>query len=519
MALTKAIEGFLAAEDAVPRGTAPVPGTGKIHVDEIAAKIALFYEKVRNIIDYQDEHLLRKRTILRVLKRRLLLAPGGQIAEQLIKDIIRSGHLPNDAVSETVIPEAQKIVDGARSLARAGLEEEWVFAMAGNAIEEKLFPPREETALFDLAFQTIKPNLVLSGSTLKPEEETLAFSIALQRALFRVDEDRLTYRLFKSLYPNWDALSGEDAKRIASEVPGVRIRMRRLMEARETHALLELCNRYNAAFFLIGDIARGTGDAALRRKIFEDQVELGAAVERAYGERFLKEKSRLNRLAWLSVISFFISKIAIAIAIEIPIERYLIKSDFSALNTFLNIIFPPLLMGAIVGAIKMPGGSNLDLAIAEVRRIVLAEEERVYRVTVPKKRGIVSGAIIYGSYLATFGISFWFLIRLLQGLSFNIANIVVFILFTSLVAAAGVKIQNRAKELSFAPEEATVGGFVLDLFAMPLVTLGQWIIAGLAQFNVLVIAINLIIELPFQFLIEFLENFREFIRHKKGEIR
>jgi hypothetical protein len=347
----------------------------------------------------------------------------------------------------------------------------------------------------------------------------LALSIALQRALFRVDEDRLTYRLLKLVYPNWDVLGAADAARVANEIPAMRTKIKRLTATRETEALLDVCNRYNTAFFLIGDIARGTGNAEIRNAIFENDVELGAAVERAYGERFLKEKSRLRRLAWLSVLSFLISKIAIAIAIEIPIERYVIESDFSTVNTLLNIIFPPLLMGGIVSAIRMPGGKNLDLAILEVRRIVAQDSERSYRVSTPKRRGILSSAIIYGSYVATFGASFWVLIRVLQELGFTVANIVVFLLFTSLVAAAGVKIQNRAKELSFEAEEATVGGFVLDLFAMPLVTVGRWIISGLAQFNVLVVAINLIIELPFQFLIEFLENFREFIQHKKGEIR
>lgn len=519
MSLTTAVQEFLLQYEAILRGSARHAESEKIHVDEIAAKIALFYEKVRNIIDYQDEHLLRKRTIIRTLKRRLIVSLDGAIAEQFIKDIIRSGHLLNDWVPQSVIPEVQRIIDGMRLLKKEGLDEEWLIDMAGNAIEEKLFPPQEEVALFNLALQTIKPNLTLAGSTLAPEEERVALAIALQRALFRVDEDRLTYRLLKLRYPNWDTMSGDEAVRVAKEIPETRAQIKRIAERKETEALIRLCDRYNTAFFLLCDIVRGTPDVEARKTLFADEVELGAAIERAYGERFVKEKSRLNRLAWLSVISFLISKIAIAIAIEIPIERYVIKSDFSIVNTLLNIIFPPLLMGGIVSRIHMPGGNNLALAISEVRRIVYAEETRTYRIVLPRRRGIVSSGIIYGTYCATFGVSFWLLIRILQGLSFNVANIVVFILFTSLVAAAGVKIQNRAKELSFEAEKASVGGFVLDLFAMPLVTVGQWIIAGLAQFNVLVLLINLAIELPFQFLIEFLENFREFIQHKKGEIR
>ena len=40
----------------------------KIHVDEIASKIAGFYSYLRNIVDYREEHLLRKGIIERTLK-------------------------------------------------------------------------------------------------------------------------------------------------------------------------------------------------------------------------------------------------------------------------------------------------------------------------------------------------------------------------------------------------------------------------------------------------------------------
>jgi hypothetical protein len=49
-------------------------------------------------------------------------------------------------------------------------------------------------------------------------------------------------------------------------------------------------------------------------------------------------------------------------------------------------------------------------------------------------------------------------------------------------------------------------------------TIGRWTIAGLSKFNVLVVAFDFLIELPFQFFVEFIENFRKFIREKKEEI-
>lgn len=41
-----------------------------IHVDEVASKIAAFYEQIRTIVDWKEEHLIRRSAIIRKLKRK-----------------------------------------------------------------------------------------------------------------------------------------------------------------------------------------------------------------------------------------------------------------------------------------------------------------------------------------------------------------------------------------------------------------------------------------------------------------
>jgi len=56
-----------------------------IFVDEIASRVASFYEKIRGIIEWREEHLLRKTAIERVLRRRLVFQKSGEeIAEPLV---------------------------------------------------------------------------------------------------------------------------------------------------------------------------------------------------------------------------------------------------------------------------------------------------------------------------------------------------------------------------------------------------------------------------------------------------
>ena len=65
-------------------------GVQVITVDEVASKVAAFYEKIRGIVDWREEHLLRKMAIHRILHRRLLLTENpGEVAEPLLQELVR----------------------------------------------------------------------------------------------------------------------------------------------------------------------------------------------------------------------------------------------------------------------------------------------------------------------------------------------------------------------------------------------------------------------------------------------
>src|SRR3989344_7554516 len=115
--LTQPIQSFLDSYERYADKKSAETTETYIHVDEIAAKVARFYEKTRNLIDYQEEHLLRKDAIKRALQQGMLFRTSdAKIAEPLVKKIIRAGHLPNDAIPERKIGEVQQIINNLLSL-------------------------------------------------------------------------------------------------------------------------------------------------------------------------------------------------------------------------------------------------------------------------------------------------------------------------------------------------------------------------------------------------------------------
>ena len=217
----------------------------KIHVDEIASKIAAFYEKARNVIDYQEEHLLRKNTIGRILRRRVFLKDFGKnFAEPLIKELIRSGHLRNDAVPETKIKDVQNTINNLMHLLERSRHEtasareamaRWLTNVTVSAIEEELFPPAKDRMLGETMFRVIKNNLVVKGAEINEQERNIQLFLAVQRSLFKPDRDQLQYRLLTFVYPNWGRFNDAELPKIARELTNIKGIIERHLKTRLRH--------------------------------------------------------------------------------------------------------------------------------------------------------------------------------------------------------------------------------------------------------------------------------------------
>lgn len=509
----------------------PKEDVPKIHVDEIAAKFAEFYEKIRGFIDYKEEHLLRKNFIDRVFRRRFFLKElTGNIGEGMIKEIIRSGRLPNDAVPETKIQEVDKIVDSLikiieeiRRLKIKHADEvtEWLTDMTVIAIEETLFPPLKETMLSETMFWSLKEKLSVAGAKMSEEDINMQLFISIQRALLRVDEDQLNYRLLKFIYPNWNSLPDEERTLFAVKLKDTKDAIEKHLKHPLAKHFFKFANKYNTIFYLVGDIIDKKHSAEEFKAAFEDNDKLHDEIHEAYEVRYEKERSRLTKLAFLSVLSIFLSKIFVALAAEIPLDLYLYPDEFSVKNIIINIIFPPFLMFIIVMMIKMPSEENEHLVKEITDNIVYGSDKKGFEIKIPKKPKLFTRIIIQAIYLGLFVFVFYTLIDFLRTaelLQFSWINIAIFAFFTSLVAATGVKVHNRAKEISMEEKKPKVTGFLIDIFALPFITVGRWGLATLSKLNILVVIFNLIIELPFQIFVQFVENFRGFIKSKKEEI-
>jgi len=107
----------------------------------------------------------------------------------------------------------------------------------------------------------------------------------------------------------------------------------------------------------------------------------------------------------------------------------------------------------------------------------------------------------------------------LDKLNFGILSKIIFIVFFSLIFFAGAKIKERSKELTVEEDKGGFFSFLFDSFSLPFLRLGKWLSGQWTKYNVVLVIITALIDMPFQIFTEFLEQWRYFVKEKKEEIR
>ncbi len=153
----------------------PKEGVSTIHVDEVALAVASFYEKIRGVVEWKEEHLLRRRAIERILKRRLFLQKSGEeVAEPLVFELIRGGHFPNDRIEEIKIEKIKKILNkylfiienAPRQTEKLKLElYDWLLNIAACEVEEILSLSLREKALINYMTELMKVKIEVAETS------------------------------------------------------------------------------------------------------------------------------------------------------------------------------------------------------------------------------------------------------------------------------------------------------------------------------------------------------------------
>lgn len=511
---------FLAERDKEKKQDALKP---KIGIKSTVGFFAFVYEKIRNLVDYQEEHLLLRRAITRILIRRAKNSRDPKVLIQtLITELLMARYLENDYLPEYKLGLAEKILEkyfalyqhlGARKLSSGESFLEFLLSLAAREIEEN-FIPSSEDQLLNFTLKKMEKRVVWKEEAGEEEARTRLL-VGLMRALAKYDDRTVYYKLWKLYFPGWIKADKNYVVAVAknfSEADGI---IRRFLSEPQGEFLVRVLKKHVAPFEILGDlINRGFVET---EEIFSSEDKLARAAELAADSRYLRAKTALRRGAINSFIYIFITKMIFALAVEIPYELYL-SLHFNFVPLLINLLFPPSLMLFMALTVESPTRENTRRIVSEIQAMTFGQDDlSVINISFAKKTPKILSyffKILYGLvFVLVFGLTLW----LLKLLNFSVVSIAIFFFFLSTVTFFAFRIRSSFKELVVGEDDSNIVSNIFDFFLLPFVRLGRAISTGLREINIFTFFFDIVLEAPFKTVLEVIEEWTKFLKEKKEE--
>lgn len=505
----------------------PKEGVSTIHVDEVASRVAAFYEHIRTIIDWKEEHLMRRAAIIRKLKRKFMDFEMNNFAtenaaEPLVMEFIRGGFFPNDTIEESKIQDVQRIIEKYVFIIKNNPSNQ-LLEIAACEIEETLAPSLKEMALIDFMFAYMKERIrvadgIYQSGLLKREETDIQIYIAVQQALFKFDSPIISYNLLKYKFTHWDNPSPEELATISQNIHAVLGGLEKDLNHPLGRKFYTICEKYDTPYLLLGDIL-SKNDSGKVLDDLENPATLEGSVRNAYSKRLGLLKTKIRRAAVYSTASIFITKILSLLILEIILAK-LFSGHVSFISLAADVLIPTILMAVLIITIRPPSAKNMTLAIMETMKIVYKKDKPdMYEIKSPRKRSLATRLVLSFIYLLGAVISFGLIYWAFSALQFPLHSIVINIIFIALILFAGTAVRSRSEELTIEDESSGIFMFISDILLLPVAGVGRWMSNKWKRYNAITAFFNALIDMPFSGFIEFLERWRYFIKDKKEELR
>ena len=501
----------------------------KLTVSQTVSFVALAYEKVRNVMEFREEHLVLRAAIERILKRRLSLNPTGKDeAENLLRELLWARYFNNESLGSADVVAVQAIIDryvGLRRQIITGREGktqqylgQFLLDLTTCEIEEILKPEGtiKSSSFTYFIYQVLRKKVKLEG--LSEQQKDAYFLAAIERAFRKSDTAYQRYHLFTTFYQRLYEYKVDELQQLSTKLPDIFNKIDAIITNPYVDSLSRYVKKQMPPFLILFDILeKKKKEAAV---ILQDRKRLWSEIEMTCRQKYQLLGQRLRNLAIKAFVYIFLTKMVLAIILEYPVSLYL-YNEVNFTTIAINSIFPPILMAIIVLMFRLPGEENTR---AIYQRIVeISDADRSFETQVayiPKKSRIKKPILIFGFtifYLLTFFITLYIIHRLLLLLHFNLVSEIIFIFFVSVVTFFSFRIKQIASEYRLKEKENILTPLI-DFFFMPILSLGKFFSQEVAKLNFFIFIFDFLIEAPFKLVFEVVEEWISFVRQRKEEI-
>ncbi len=501
------------------------PTEGKISVNPLISKVATWYEKVRNVMDYREEEVILRASIERILRRRILLGGTGKtIAEPLVRELVWARYFGDNTISESMIGKVAEKIEAyillrEQVLAKKILPEktmnEWMYHLASSDIEYLLNPKMEKGIIVNFMFQILRESIMLEGES--EQVRDVQVFIAVRRAFAKDDLAFLRFHLFSQIF---GALTKEHVGKVAAEFLKGYEEINRQFSYKYKEKIYGFVKKKTAVFFILDDVVRIYRGSF--SELIKDEKAFQKAVFEACENRYNGIRAKVRRAIIRSVAFILLTKVFFAFAIEGSLES-LIYGGIQYSSLAINTIIPPLLMIMISFFIRIPGKENSKRIFSFLETVLFSEKPilgaSVY--TIGKKSiesekpllAFVFKALWFLAFIFTFGV----IVLVLRALHFTIISMGVFVFFLAIVSFLSYRI-GLTSRMYTVEEKPGIVTPIIDFLFMPIIRVGRELTEGISQVNIVLFLFDFLIETPFKGLFGFFEQWFVFLHAKREDL-
>jgi len=516
--------------------------TPKIHVSRIVSRLSFLYEKLRQAVDYDDEHLLRKNAIKRILKRKIFIESvvkaynGEEIAMNLLTELIQAGYLPNNQVPEVKIGEVAKLFDKYIQLKKhyrttysstfdmSSRESEevnklngWIISLAATEIEENLGRDEVKQLIVSNMFEILSKSIKLPPDLPYKKDLEIQIYLSIARNYSKLDQEMLAFFAFK-YYNNWEEADDEQLDKIAHNLKAIHDAVAFQLKHPLIKQIDSIVRKYSLYFTILMETILDNPTKTYENAISNTRVFFTFIKEKCE-KKYNKVKNKLWRSGLRSIIYIFLTKSIFVLALEIPMIKFF-GEPVNMMSLAINVSFPAVLLFIMIMFTKTPDSKNTEKIIEGIKEITFAEYARrqPFVLRRPTKRGSFMNIIFNLIYAFTFCLSVYLLIKLLNIIHFNWVSITIFLFFLMFVSFFSFRIKHDVKQYVITEDKETFLGFIFDFFYMPIVAVGKFLSDNVSRINVFIFVLDFIIEAPFKVVVGIIEEWTKYLKERKEDL-
>jgi hypothetical protein len=482
--------------------------------NRILSKAAGFYEKLRYLIDYREEHTIRRAALERILKRRVFIEQKAESGIVLLQELVDGKYIAKEQATEDAARDTDIIIGKYLELRRIaganGVVGKRLVSFAATEIDARLSPleyaiDHEVTEAF---FKTMKGHVSIPGFS--DEDVNIQLYAACWRSLLSADNDRLAYALWLLYVPEWK--EARDLSGIAAKLPEVAGRIRAGVEDSLQWQIAPKIKNESIYFRIIREVLREHGTNAGR--VLSNARELDEHTHAFLEKTYEKENERIQSSGIRAVVYLFFTKMAVALVLELPYELFIL-GGINYLPLSVNILFHPLLLFALTRRAGSLGESNTEAIIRGIHGVLYEGKVRSIRIRTAYTRL----SLIFGlGYIFLLFLVFGGVIGMLQLFAFNPVSIILFMFFLALVSYFAFRIRYQARRWKVIEDQRSLA-IIAGVLAIPIIRTGRWLSRTFSSINIFVLILDFIIETPFKRLLNFSNQFMLYLKDKGEEMR